>query len=769
MTTVLEMFVCALVGAVVTIGLAAQDPALLQQEQKLTVRAVAGLHAAADALQAQKQHARALALRREIWLEYAEDDSKARERTGFVKVGDLWRKDDTRLVLDKDLKPDGKGARELKKIDQQLATLEKELEQGHRELARALTTVNELGKAQRHWQRVLRFHPGDKEAAGARALDEFEGFTFDPAALHMLRRARAIRGACDWLNNHTFQVTVLEGRHHPLLAAAGITNTGVRSDHFELWGVLPLADLQSLAMDCERALLLARTLFGTAGGEVFWPRRRRDLLFVDGKGYGAVLDQCAGQFTPDRLAFLKQDVDLAFVQWQDQNLRLYKTVHGMPAWRDQAVRGVVQDAVGVLTDGLWEGIGHAACGLLFGQTLTFMLEQKHDRTVSSWQSKPLLPDLAVWMQIAEESAWAKSDTRTSELVLLSAARFSNEQRVKAWAMCHYLLHVEAALIWQLDQSQSPQIHTPPEVENEFQRRTGASLPKLDADWREHWARGAELRKAMLAEAIPAKAADRKQRLDAKALVDLIDGARAEAEVGPAGYYFAVGPDVVAAQQFDILLQKAEALQKKKPKEVVPLPELPGAVGRTLLRSTQKDAAAAVAAWMTAPVTREALLHPGRELFAANVGQASWLLDLALPPTAPKQGLPLCWPRHGQRAVAGAARAGDLGPRALAALQAVGVSADDVVGMPLTLHFLRDIRPSDAALVRCAVYQGDRRVDGVFVHYDGAPDEADSAAGLVAFVPRQPFAAAATIEVAWELPPGYLDKKQTFPRLSFTVQ
>ena len=106
---------------------------------------------------------------------------------------------------------------------------------------------------------------------------------------------------------------------------------------------------------------------------------------------------------------------------------------------------------------------------------------------------------------------------------------------------------------------------------------------------------------------------------------------------------------------------------------------------------------------------------------------------------------------------------------LAALQAVGVSADDVVGMPLTLHFLRDIRPRDATLVRCAVYQGDRRVDGVFVHYDGAPDEADSAAGLVAFVPRQPFPAAATIEVAWELPPGYLDKKQTFPRLSFTVQ
>ena len=103
----------------------AQDPApLLDREQKLAARAVQGLHAAADALAAQKQHARALALRREVWMEYAENDARARELSGFVRVGDLWRKDGERLPLDKDLKG---AAGPLKKLDAEWKALAKEL------------------------------------------------------------------------------------------------------------------------------------------------------------------------------------------------------------------------------------------------------------------------------------------------------------------------------------------------------------------------------------------------------------------------------------------------------------------------------------------------------------------------------------------------------------------------------------------------------------------------------------------------------------------
>ena len=85
-------------------ALAQDAAALLAKEQQLQTRAVAALHELAEALAMQKQHHRALELRREIWLDYAPDDVPARERTGFVRVGDQWRKDDAKVVLDRDLK-----------------------------------------------------------------------------------------------------------------------------------------------------------------------------------------------------------------------------------------------------------------------------------------------------------------------------------------------------------------------------------------------------------------------------------------------------------------------------------------------------------------------------------------------------------------------------------------------------------------------------------------------------------------------------------------
>ncbi|MEC8652976.1 MAG: hypothetical protein VXY92_10480, partial [Planctomycetota bacterium] len=69
---------------------AAQDATTLAlREAALIKDAVVRLHGVADALQGQKQHARALTLRRTIWMDYDEDDQRAREKSGFVQVGRL--------------------------------------------------------------------------------------------------------------------------------------------------------------------------------------------------------------------------------------------------------------------------------------------------------------------------------------------------------------------------------------------------------------------------------------------------------------------------------------------------------------------------------------------------------------------------------------------------------------------------------------------------------------------------------------------------------
>lgn len=747
----------------------AQDgAALAAREQKFVAKVVPALHALADALAGQKQHLRALELRRSIWLDYDEHDVKAREKCGFVKVGDLWRKDDSRLVLDKDLKGDAKA---LKKVEQDWQALKKELVAEHRALAAGYQKADDVDRALRHWRRLLQLMPGDKEAATELALQPFEGFRGSPTEVGMLRRGRTIRSACDWLRRSQPAIEDLGSAKHPLLERAKVPHIGVRSEHYVVWGNLSPEELTTIAMDCERAMLLALTMFGTWRGAPTTPAVHRDMVFVrDPAQYVAILRQCADQFDAARLAFLENEVHQAFLSHGDQLLRVHKAVLGLDAARDQAVRGIVQDVLGLRAEGLVEGIGHAACGFLLGRTLTFLVEQQKAQTVASWQPRTLAPDLAVWQQIAEESAWAKSDTRTSELVLLSAARFTTEQRVKAWAMCHYLVHWRPDLLHELDQSQNKDIRTPPDVEAAFQKRTALDLAKVDHDWREFWGRGAELRKAMAADPIPdEKSPERPARLRARSVVDAVNAARAAALRGPAGFFVASGPDVLAAMQYDEQLGKAEAEAIKKPKEAPPLPVAPAAIGRTVLWSRLKDPSAAVADWLVRPVWRDALVHPGRELFGGATYGNACVLDLAVPAMATKRGLPQCWPRQGQRAVPASAVVAGLGPRAVAALAGSGKKPADTVGMPVSLHFARAIDPAELGKVGCRVWVGNHEIPGAMVVYGGGAEDGDQADGLVAFVPLVPLPAKERVEVIWELPGGYLGKDERFPTVAFSVQ
>jgi tetratricopeptide (TPR) repeat protein len=750
-------------------ALLAQDPApLLEREKALTEKAVNGLHAVADALATQKQHLRALELRREIFLDYAEHDEKARDKCGFIRVGATWRKDNARLVLDKNLKPDAKAMR---KVDQDLATLCKALLTEHRSLADAWAAAGNKEKARHHWERVLRFQPGDKTAAAALAIGQFEGFAGNPTELDLLRRARAIRGTVDWLNRKQFEVKMIEGRKHGLLEAAKIVHEGARSEHFEVWGTLPPSLMQTIAQDAERSLLLCRTLLGVSSGQPFQPKQLRSYIYVhDPAAYAAVLDLCAAQFDAERLAFLKKDVDQAFIEHGNATWRFHKAHLGEAAARDQAVRGVAQDAIGVTTDGLWEGFGHVSCCLLFGRTLTFLLEQQHEKTVAQWTQRPLLPDLAVWQQIAEESAWAKSDTRVSQLVLISAARFSTEQRVKAWAVCDYLMLTRPELLLELDSSQSKQIHTPPEVEAEFKKRTKVDLPTLDLEWRDYWAKGALLRKAMSTDPIgDEKAPDRAQRLRARSLVDAVNDTRASAHRGPVGFFVASGGEVDPVVKYGEQLAKAEAENLKKPKVPVPLPTLPPAVGRSVFWSRRADAPSAVAEWMMQPALRDVLLDPGRGLCGAPLIAANWILDVAMPAQATKMGAPLYWPRNGQTGCPGKAVVAALGPRAATALAEKGKQPNDEVGMPLSLHFSRAMKPLELSHVGCRVYVGHLSAEGVLVVYEGSEGDADTAAGCLAFVPLQPLGSGKEVEVEWKFPKGMLGPKDESVTIIFTVQ
>jgi len=217
-------------------AVSAQDEASLElREAALDETAVAGLHAAADALEEHKQHARALQLRRVIWMDYDEDDARARERTGFVKVGRSWRVDEAAVVMDRDLTAKKS---KLRKAERALDKLNKQLVEEHRELAVAWAALDRPARAARHWRRVLAMAPGDRRASEALAIQEFEGFTGTADELRMLRRGRALFLACDWLNRAEFEVELLPDARLPLLEAAGLAHAGVRSEHFHVLSLI---------------------------------------------------------------------------------------------------------------------------------------------------------------------------------------------------------------------------------------------------------------------------------------------------------------------------------------------------------------------------------------------------------------------------------------------------------------------------------------------------------------------------------------------------
>ena len=746
--------------------LAQDEAALAAREIALTEHAVAGLHRIADALQGQKQHGRALALRRTIWMDYDEEDARAREKTGFVQIGRLWRIDDAALVLDRDRKA---SRSKLRKIERDLEKLEKHLLREHRALAVGWSATPRAERATSHWRRVLSMAPGDAEAAAALAVREFEGFTGTAEELRILRRGRALHLACDWLVRADFPVTVAQDARLPLLEAARVDHVGVRSEHFYVWGSLPVDTLTQLAQDCERALLLFRSWFGVSTGAVLAPAQVRNLVFVANKQeYAATMEVCRDAFSADRFAFLRDQVDMCFLEHGGESLRVYKSELGIDVCRDNAVRGVVQDATGVQSEGLWEGVGHAACGLLFKRTLSFLTEQLTERTSTGFTQRRLAPDLETWTKIATESAWSKSDTRSSELVLLRAARFTNEQRVKAWAICHYFAHWRPEFLLELDASKGT-LRAAPQVEAEFLRRTQYSLPRIDAEWRTFWGRGAQLRAAMTRDPLPNKKSKTRKAVErSRELVDAVNAARAGAQVGPVGYYLGSTPDFVAVRRYERALAKAEKEQAKRDKqaksgrkvEPVAFPEPPAAIGATVMWSRADSAAAAVGEWWLQPAQRDRLLAPGRDLVAVPSDLGGFLLGVSLPAQQTERGAPVLWPRRGQAGVPAAVAWTALDERARSALREAGVVERAQVGCPLTVHFARDVAAAMRPSIRCRVLRGEQAVPGVLVDYSA------SSPGCFAFVPLEPLAAGERFDVRWTAPTALLGAEEAIGEVSF---
>lgn len=736
-------------GSLLAQDIGAADALAAQAE----TAAVAAMLNRAAALASNQQFGRAVALWREVVQEWDPGNARALEALGFVKVGEVWRRDANKAVAEIDLKGDAKLQ---KKIDQEWSKTEKEIAKLLDGTARAFAVAGRSDRALQFWRRLVTLRPGDKQAVAAIAAINatgFDGHSGSPSELAMLRRGRAFAQGVEFLRGYEPAVAPAEGQN-PLMQKAGIAHQGMRTDHFVVWGALPPERLKLAAQAAERGLLLSRLMFTNADGERFVEKKHHDILWTaDRAVYQKTLDAAAEQFDRERLRFLKEDVELAFVRVGNDYQRLYTLANGTgdDFLVDVTARGVVQDASGIENEGLWEGIGHAAVALLFDRTLSFYLEQPQGNTVTNWKPKPLQPDMETWRQIAQESAWAKNDTPSARLVLLQGHKMTNDERVKAWSMCDWLVRVDPTLLMQLAASRTETVRDADAVTAEFQKRAGRSLADLDESWREYWGKGQALRKAMAA----APSGKKEAVQDARLLATAIFRARAAADAGPGG--FVVATSAAAQSVHDWLQKKAKFEEEqrrakanpKKPVQQGPPPEPPAppaACGTTVIHCEGADPAAAVAAWMMVPALRDFLIDPARTMFACSKGPHAFVLELAgeVPPTV--RGAPTCYPRDGQHDVPGTLGDG---------------------GTPVSLHCFREVDAGQLSEITCVVTANGARIPGTLEVIQGKSGL--SARGCVAFTPRSPLPPG-VVEVAWTVPlPLRGGRDVPAPRAKFTVR
>src|SRR5262249_19967519 len=116
---------------------------------------------------------------------------------------------------------------------------------------------------------------------------------------------------------------------------------------------------------------------------------------------------------------------------------------------DAAVRRVAVGWSQFATTGFSEGIGHTFVGMMFNNNRLFAVDKKRQQgTVASAEDREFQsPDFDIWKTLNLEMAWKSTGgVPARDLPFCDAAAFTNEQRIKAWSFCDYLMRRDPQLL-----------------------------------------------------------------------------------------------------------------------------------------------------------------------------------------------------------------------------------------------------------------------------------------------------------------------------------
>ena len=312
----------------------------------------------------------------------------------------------------------------------------------------------------------------------------------------LYERSKMIEKAVVAQTKINYQVEVVTDASNAFLDRAQVKYKTVKSEHFVLHGDHEVAMLKEALVWAERAIRIMQVAFPKDGGFNSDPARwlRESAHFIAKDTYKQVLK--ANASLVQDLEWKLEHTTTSGIFSEDGALALAASANRQGLF-DSVVRRVAQSYSGFGSDGLREGIGHTFVGMIFNNNRLFGVDlKKQQGTRASEEDREYTsPNFDVWKDLALEQAWKISGgVKASMLPLVKTAAFTNQQRIKAWSFCDYMMRRDPKMLQAMDRLQT--MKNPWDVEAAFKKAHSVTIPQLDKEWEDFWTGASPVMKAI---------------------------------------------------------------------------------------------------------------------------------------------------------------------------------------------------------------------------------------------------------------------------------
>ena len=688
-----------------------------------------------------------------VWLQtiklYDPDNEEAWTSLGYVKIGDSWNPDPENPYPAKDTGSGSDG----KPLRSAYESLQKSLASQHRQQAQKYDKAGRADRALHHWNMGLRWDGDDAEAKKALSHREVGGLSGTDLEMTLYERSKKIEKAVEEQSRIDYPSETVTGVECAPLLRAQVPYVTVKSEHFTLHGdAAEEANLHDALDWAERALRVCRVAFPWEVGDGPWPAQWA--FFTAKETYQQILK--ANQ-VPE-------------LEWKLEHTTtsgigdtVVATTSGKQVLLDACVRNVARPYSGFQTAGYSEGIGHTFVGMMFNNNRLFSVDLKKQQgtTASEEDREYQSPDFDVWKTLSLEMAWKSTGgVPASRLPFCDAASFTNEERIKAWSFCDYMLRRDPEMLRTMDriaqEMKQRGAKQPADFEAAFAEKHDVTIAQLDKEWEDFWTEASPVLKAIQNNTPPLDAISR----GVDKWLEAFNEARKEYDRTP----------VTWSANFSARCKDhAEYLKENKDQRGPALEhtqkvDLGGSYVGSLFaqmalvetNASPSKAKKIFEKWIYLPGYRDALLNNTIRAVGMYLEGSILVINATSgigEPEKSKAGADCFPPRNDRNETYDReVKVEDLGPEAERLLEEHGREGNKTIGFPLTIHFGGSAGIGARGTLSCTVTTDkDEPVEGVLV-FDGGDVRTTSAPGMATFWPLDPLPKG-RIRFAWSWQAG----------------